>query len=166
MRSRLSPPRMEKVLDIASTYSFPPKLLLGIYILETTYRKRHHRIAENSLTVLSIMLHLLFRRKIRNFTIGCCQVGLTTLLSMSGNLRYRHAKHIGELSFKDISTILDGMSFKGSVAACAKWLENAFMKELYRNTSGKENILVRHLGQEYNGRYTYGLLLEDIFYLL
>lgn len=142
-------------------YDIPKELLIGIFTIETTYRKFYHRLAENILTVLSIVLNILFNGKVKNYTVGRCQIGLATILSLSGNYKYRHSKHITNLTFKDLLIIMKAMNFKGSVEVCASHLRVLYEKELSRGAD--EEILIRRIGEEFNGRYIYGLILEDMY---
>jgi hypothetical protein len=157
---KISEKKLQHIENVAALSKFPSELLLGIYILETTYRKWYHRWAENTLTIISVLLNIITKRKVKNYTIGRCQIGLATILSISGSLRYRHSKKIDNLSINDLKIIIKGMSFKGSVYLCFVHLNKLYNTELLRGTN--KDILIRRIGEEFNGRYIYGLLLEDL----
>lgn len=161
---RINNKKLQHIENVATLYKLPNELLLGVYILETAYRKWYHRCVENIFTILSIVLNITLKRKVKNYTIGRCQIGLATILSLSGELRYRHSKKIDNLDINDLKIIIKGMNFKGSVDLCSIHLKKLYGTELLRGTDN--DILIRRVGEEFNGRYIYGLLLEDLCRLL
>ena len=157
---KISKRKCTHILNTSTTQSIPQELLLGVYMLETTYRKWYHRIAENALTILSVILCIFFKRPVRNYTIGCCQIGLATLLTISGRARYRHSAQIDNLKWDDLACIMRGMTFSRNVEVCSKHLKNLLDRELIRGTM--YNTAIRNVGEDFNGKYTYGLMLEDL----
>ncbi|MEG1725928.1 MAG: hypothetical protein RR313_11090 [Anaerovoracaceae bacterium] len=159
MKTKASTKKM--VLYYAQKYAIPYELLMGTYTLETTYRKWYHRFAENSLVVFSAFLNFLFRKRIRNFTIGKCQVGLATILSHCGIPRYRHCAVIDKLTFKELGLLIRAMKMQGSLDCCA-WALSGFYQDEMTFTNSIHSAIVS-IGERYNGTYTYGVLLDIQF---
>lgn len=126
--------------QVAASFQVPSELLMGIYVLETTYRKWYHRILENVLTIMSILLNFIFKRRVKNYTIGPFQVGLATLLTNAGHPRYRHCLQLEKIDMKEFKIILEGMTFRGSAKACAQHLEKVYLREVVRSKDIDEGL--------------------------
>ena len=153
---------MEYINRTATEYSLPSALLYGVFTLETTYRRWYHRTAENILVVAMFFLNRLTGKPIRNFTIGCCQIGLATILTRHGHPKYRHSISLGNLSFEEFKVILYGMTFKASVECCAWTLSQYYADEMIRTND--LHTAIRNVGELFNGSHTYGILLEHQFF--
>jgi len=149
-----------KIKYYADKHGIPYEILLGIYTLETTYRVAIHRFAENSIVTILLFLNIMFGVRVKNFTIGHCQVGLATILICSGSPVYRHSKHLVGLSLQDCSTIIRAMRKNTNINCCAQYISSVYSN--FASIYGVGGTLVRRLGELYNGTYTYGLLLDNL----
>ncbi len=146
--------------SIADKYAIPCELLIGVYDIETTYRKWYHRWAENTLVFIGALMNILFHIRIRNFTIGRCQVGIATILCRFGFPRYRHCAEIDKLSLGEFKYIIKAMTIRGSIDCCAWALKGYYQEEMM--FANDVHTAIINVGQRYNGTYTYGILLDKI----
>lgn len=157
---KISNKKKDYIYNMSIKHCIPEELLLGIFILETTYRKWYHRTIENLFVIASILAHILFLRSVKNYTIGCCQIGLANLLISFDRPRYRHSLKLDDLTYVDLVIIIKGMFYRNNIQSCANLTEVLYNREISRGSS--KDIIIRRVGEEYNGKYTYGLMLENI----
>ena len=91
------------------------KICSGIIQIETTYRKKYFRICEYLALTIGIVFNLLLKRPIKNYTIGICQVGISTILSYYGKETYQHLDRIDKLSFCDVYNIIKSIYYKNNI---------------------------------------------------
>ena len=135
--------------------------LLGIYTLEGWFRPGVFRAGEYALVLAEGALALFRRGEAPNRTLGPCQLGLSTMLRARGRDVPLHTPRIryggpGDcLSMLRAASVpyalrlLDGRLGETFAEAAARWPERP---ELRR----------RRVGEEFNGQYAYGLMLEDV----
>jgi hypothetical protein len=138
----------------------PEDLLLGIMKIETTYRTIFHRTAENILTITGAVLCRLFRFKMKNYTIGCCQVGIASILSYFNHAYYGHSKRIAHIKFVWIRHLLYAMTARGSIEICAWKLTETYLSAMYKSKDTSDAY--REIGYRYNGTFSYGIMLDNI----
>lgn len=150
--------------ELASFHEIPQNLLVGIYLIETSFRPWYFRIGENILVIFCSILNLLFKKPFKNYTIGRCQIGIASILKYHGRSTYKHTKYITAITVEDLLNIIKSMYYKNNLEICSNMIVPLYKKSFY--TANNYNGQLCHVGEEYNGRYSYGLLLEDIVNLL
>lgn len=145
---------------VAINYSVPLELVNAIIGIETTYRKWYHRFIENFLVIVQIAFYHLLGTKIRNFTIGHCQIGIASILLFNGRNIYRHCRFIPNLEKGDTIKIIQAMRFEQNVTICINMLEKFYLKEVMQ--SNDIDIVFRRVGENYNGSYSYGLMVNQL----
>ncbi|MBE7031948.1 MAG: hypothetical protein E7401_03180 [Ruminococcaceae bacterium] len=141
-------------------YEIPYKICSGIIQIETTYRKRYFRICEYVVLMISIVLNLLLKRPIKNYTIGICQVGISTILSYYGKNTYQHLEKINRLSFCDAYNIMKAIYYKNNILVFCYRISCICGKSYFEKYSESQQAQI--VGEEYNGKYLYGLRLQAL----
>lgn len=137
-------------------------VLLGIYTLETYYRPLPCRLAEYGLLLFEGLLAPLRGGQVKNYTIGPCQIGLSTLL------RYRnydvplHCQRVPLPSFREFLILFRAAGTAYSAELLAYRLQDA-MQQAKERYPERMNLQCRVIGQEFAGRYSYGLILERAY---
>lgn len=137
-------------------------VLLGIYTLETYYRPLPCRLAEYGLLLWEGLLAPFRGRQVKNYTIGPCQIGLSTLL------RYRnydvplHGPTVPLPSFREFLLLFRAAGTAYSAELLAYRLQDA-MRQAKERYPERMNLQCRLIGQEFAGRYSYGLMLERAY---
>lgn len=149
---------------LSINYNMPENLLIGIYLIETSFRPLYFRVGEYVLVLLGSFLNLIFMVPLKNYTIGRCQIGIAAILQYYGKDTYKHTKYIKKITIDDFINIVKAMQYKTNFQICAEMVAGYYQKTLY--TASSYNLRLRYVGEEFNGRYSYGLLLEDIVNLL
>lgn len=146
--------------QIGARENCDPTLLLGIYTLESYYRPLNIRLAEYAMLLGEGLLCPFRGGQIRNYTIGPCQIGLSTLL------RYRHCsvelhcKRVPIPSVRAYLSLFRAASIAYSAGVLSYRLGDA-MQQAKQNYPGRFHLQCRYVGEAFNGRYSYGLLLEQ-----
>ena len=137
-------------------------VLLGIYTLESYYRPLTCRLAEYGLLLWEGLLAPFRGRQVKNYTIGPCQIGLSTLL------RYRkydvplHCQRVPLPSFREFLLLFRAAGTAYSAELLAYRLQDA-MQQAKERYPARINLQCRLIGQEFAGRYSYGLMLERAY---
>jgi len=143
----------------AEKYKVPFNLLFGIYIMETTFRRGFFRLAENSATILGILKNICFGSPVKNYTIGRCQVGLTSILIFYGYDNYNpHSLYVQGFNFYMLMLVFKSMFYKTNIEVFSKKV--ALYYNHIVNLSPDNAIILT--GEFYNGKFSYGLALERI----
>ena len=138
------------------------RILLSIYMIESFFRPLPIRIVEYVFAFCGSLRCLLTSKQVKNYTIGPCQIGLATILNYYGIVNYRHKKKIRIDSVKQIWLVFSAISTKVSL----RILENSLTpickraKEIF--SEDVDNQLY-YIGEQYNGRYSYGLMLSEVY---
>ena len=140
-------------------------IIMSIYAIEHFYRYWGFRMVEYFAGVWSGVLSIVFKRPMRNYTIGVCQLGLSTIRNYYGASYYQHSMNLQLNCFQDLREILSVMTIKNSVRILtyriAPFLEQA--QHIYPHS--RENQLC-YIGEQFNGRYSYGLMLNEVYEIL
>ena len=137
-------------------------VLLGIYTLETYYRPLPCRLAEYGLLLWEGLLAPFRGGQVKNYTIGPCQIGLSTLL------RYRncdvplHCQRVRLPSCREFLLLFRAAGTAYSAELLAYRLQDA-MRQAKQRYPARMNLQCRVIGQEFAGRYSYGLMLERAY---
>lgn len=150
--------------SLSEEYNMPKNLLAGIYLIETNFRPWYFRIGEYTFVILGAFLNMIFKIPLKNYTIGKCQIGISSILNFYGRNIYKHTRYIEHISKEDFLNIVNAMFDKKNFEICAKMVNGFYKRSL--NTANNYNFQLRHVGEEFNGRYSYGLLLEEVVCLL
>lgn len=149
---------------LSTQYYMPKNLLVGIYLIETSFRPWYFRIGEYIFVILGCLFNIVFGAPLKNYTIGKCQIGISSILKNSGKNVYKHVRYIRRIDKEDFLNILKAMHYKRNFRICAEMVNDFYERSLH--TANNYNSQLRHIGEEFNGRYSYGLLLDDIVCLL
>jgi hypothetical protein len=149
---------LQIICNNAKKYDVPFSVLLGIYIIETTNRNIIYRFAEYAITMIYGVLSLLFKMPIKNYTIGVFQIGLGNILSLKLNQNKKYTEYLVIRNFNEYITIIKGFK-KSNNIELASILVESLIKES-ENLSYLRQI--RYVGQKYNGRIEYGILLYKL----
>jgi len=141
-------------------YGVPKNILIGIYFIETSFRPLYFRICEYIFVILGVLLNFAFKVPLKNYTIGRCQIGISSILIFSGKDIYKHSRYIKKVSKSDFLNIVKAMHYKRNLEISALIVRRLYVKSF--KTANNYNNQLRHIGENYNGRYSYGLLLDEI----
>lgn len=143
-------------------YHIDPSILVSICIIESFFRPLPIRLGEYIIVLLLSMKCVVCRTAIKNYTIGKCQLGLSTILNFYGRNIYQHTKFINIFTFAEVKQLFGVISIRNSIDILSYRLDPIVErgKRIYPNN---ERSLIRYIGEQYNGRYSYGLLLEDVY---
>ena len=141
------------------------RILLGIYTLESFYRPLPLRMAEYGMLLSEGLLSPVRGGKIKNYTIGPCQLGLSTLLRDQGYQVELHCKQVPVPSIGAFLGLFRAASTAFSAQVLAHRLRDA-MEKAALDAPERFDLRCRYIGQVFNGRYSYGLLLERVCHLI
>ncbi len=158
---------LQPIFDQLTTeYNLPRGLLRTITRIEQAARPRYARIAEYSVLFLAFVRNKVFRVPIKNYTLGKCQLGISTILNYYNYGLYQHLKHIQTLSIKQILIIYSSAMSVKQYCILAKHLApiNERACNIYPDSSNENDLASRYIyiGEEFNGRYSYGLRLAEL----
>lgn len=149
---------LQIIYDNAEKQKVPFCVLLGIYIIETTNRTIVYRWIEYILTFFIGFFSFLFKIRIKNYTVGVCQIGLGNILLMNFNKDKRYDKYFIINSFSEYKAIIKGFNKKNNIKLAAILIKEFILESGNMNP----NRQIRYIGQIYNGRMEYGILLSKI----
>ena len=142
----------------AVEYGVPLNILIGIFMLEISSRGRLFRFAEYSATIAGILVNILFGVPVKNYTIGKCQVGLTSILIYHGFSDYNiHSRNVDNFNLKKLFLVVKSMRFKTNSRIFAEKISKYY--KTISNSSLAHNSII-FIGEYYNGKFSYGLSLE------
>jgi len=135
------------------------KIAVAILLIEQYFRPIQKRLLEYFLLTSNIVANFLFKIKLHNYTIGKSQVGITYILRYYGFERDIHSKYLYSLSLREAISILFRFNSYDELAILLKRVSTYYT---HLNSNNSDNIL-RKIGEMYNGKYSYGLLLESVY---
>jgi len=139
----------------------PANLLVAIFLIETKERPAYMRYGEYILVVFGAFQNTLMRKPVKNYTIGKCQLGLATILNYFGTSLYQHLEHIERFDAKDLGIVIKSVSSKIHFLILAHRVTPIYQRATRIYESDVENVCC-YVGEQYNGRYTYGILLSEV----
>lgn len=137
-------------------------IILSIILIETHFRPWYARLVEYILTFGEGIYSVLFHRPMKNFTIGISQIGIAHLLNSYGYNYYPHARSIVLVKFNQLLLIFHVILTKDVINQTISHVSPLLIQVQTVFPDDLSQQLV-WLGELYNGRYAYGLLLEDVF---
>ena len=136
-------------------------LLLGIYTMESFFRPLPYRMAEYGMLLAEGLLCPLRGSQVKNYTIGPCQLGLSTLLRYHGYSVELHCKRVPIPSVGAFLSLYRTAGTAYSAEVLAYRLQAA-MEQAKQAYPERFDLQCRSVGEEFNGRYSYGLMLEQV----
>lgn len=149
-------------IKYGNEYWTNPYVLLSVYTIETFYRPFWMRIVEYCAVFFGCARCLLLKRPMKNYTIGKCQLGLATILNFYGGDYYQHSRYILISSVDEIRQIFSVISEDRALEILAYRLQPITHKAACIYPELRENR-IRYIGEQFNGRYSYGMLLTEVF---
>lgn len=157
---------IERYLQLYGNCSdFHRTVCAGILLIETFYRPLHYRLAEYCITLGSCVYSLILKKPVKSYTIGIGQVGIARILNCSGYMTDPRQRHICIDSPKQLMCVLSSFrhskmtkiveQYVSQLITCA---QKAFPYDIDEQ--------IQYIGELYNGRYSYGLLLVEVFHYL
>lgn len=135
--------------------------LLGIYVIETHFRPLYRRLAEYAATAVTGLWSLVSGRPIRSWTIGPYQLGLPTILAYYGYPARLHDHTVHIPSLRALASIFSAAALSTGVRIL-DWRLAPTAREAARHWPDREGMRCRAVGEEFGGRFTYGLILERV----
>lgn len=140
------------------------RILVALFLIETTYRPWHYRVIEYVALFLLLWCNKILRKPIKNLTIGKCQIGLTTILNYYGCSKYMHLDYLDKLSIKEMLLILKAIKPDEYYKIFANKIRPLFYRAERIYGSKDERNISQYIGNQFNGQYIYGLLLAAVIY--
>lgn len=147
--------RIRFIKDNLKIHGLNISVCLGIYNIETTYRKFLFRTCENAFFILNFIANKLFKCKIKNITIGVFQIGLTSILKCNGYSIWQYYDYLQKMTFNQFVCVVKAMFFKNNV--------KIFCKKVSAYGTDYEDInrMIAKYGKLYNGSVNYILMLSN-----
>ena len=152
-------------IQFGDEYGTNPNVLLSIFAIETFYRPLWMRLIEYCVVFGGCIRSLLLKIPTKNRTIGRCQLGLATILNFYGSNHYQHSHGILISSIYEMRQIFSVLSKEQSIKILAYRLQPIAHRAvcIYPDLQEKQ---IRYIGEQFNGRYSYGMLLTEVFHQL
>ena len=140
---------------------FPANLLVGIYLIESGARPLPARAVEYLCVLVGIVGQILFHKPVKSYTIGKYQLGLPEMLNYIGVNTYAHSPFVS-IPIRKIPALLKSLQKSEQVKIFAGEVLRFYKKAI--NIYGEQDVdkICIYIGEQYNGRYSYGLLLGSI----
>ena len=149
-------------VKFGTDYGVNPDVLLSIFTIETFYRPLVMQVVEYCVVLLGCMRCLLLKIPTKNRTIGSCQLGLATILNFYGGNHYQHSQKILISSFSEVRQIFSVLSKERAIEILAYRLQPITHRAICIYPNLRENR-IRYIGEQFNGRYSYGMLLTEVY---
>lgn len=149
-------------IKYGNEYGINPSVLLSIFTVETFYRPVWMRVIEYCAVFFGCIRCLLLKIPMKNRTIGRCQLGLATILNFYEGNQYQHSYSISISSISEIRQIFSVISKERAIEILAYRLQPITRRAIciYPDVQEKR---IRYIGEQFNGRYSYGMLLTEVF---
>lgn len=141
------------------------KIFASIYAIESFYRPVPFRMAEYAVVLGVGAISIALKRTIRNYTIGVCQLGLSTIFNYYGGDYYQYATELRLSNMRCLSKLLSVISLKTSIKVLAYRIDPMLQRAQSIYPNNRENQLC-YIGEQFNGRYSYGLMLNSVYEIL
>ena len=133
--------------------------LLAILSVETEFRPLHFRMAEYFAAYGSSLWGLLFKRQVRSWTIGPCQLALSIILAYHGYEAGFHDRKVRIPSLGAYFCLFSALSKEKSLRILGWRLKDKYEYAL-KKWPERPELQIRAVGEEYGGRLSYGLMAE------
>ena len=137
-------------------------LLVSICLVESFFRPLSLRVCEYFVVFWSCIVSLFLHTPVKNYTIGKCQLGLAIILSFYGGGQYHHSNVVFVNGFFEIRQIFSVFFLSKSIEILAFNISPISQRagNIYPD---KHSSKIRYIGEQFNGRYSYGLMLADVY---
>lgn len=152
-------------IEFGSEYGINPNVLLSIFTIETFYRPPWMRLVEYCVIFFGCIRCFLLKKPMKNRTIGRCQLGLATILNFYGGNHYQHSHAILISSVSEMYQIFSVIKKDRAIEILAYRLQPITHRAICIYPDLQENR-IRYIGEQFNGRYAYGMLLTEVFHQL
>ena len=152
-------------IKFGDVYGINSNVLLSIFTIETFYRPLWMRLGEYCVVFFGCIRCLLLKIPMKNRTIGRCQLGLATILNFYGGTHYQHSHGILISSVSEVRQIFSVLSKERAIEILAYRLQPISHRAICIYPELRENR-IRYIGEQFNGRYSYGMLLTEVFHQL
>lgn len=139
-------------------YDIPFYVLLGIFIIETTNRTLVYRLIEYVAATAFGLISIIFKKSMKNYTVGVCQVGIGNILYMDLNRDIRYDKYIKLKNYNELKTVVMAYKKNNNIRMSAMLIKE-FLNESMELNSDRQ---IRYIGQKYNGKIEHGVLLSKL----
>lgn len=141
---------------------FQKRILTGILLIETFYRPFYYRIGEYSITLISCCWSLLFKKNIKSYTIGIGQIGIARILNLC-EYEFDPRQHYVQIrSLAQLICVISTLRRSKMVRLLEQYISQLITHAKETIPNNKEEQIL-YVGELYNGRYSYGLLLVEVF---
>ncbi|QOR35999.1 hypothetical protein IMX26_04065 [Clostridium sp. 'deep sea'] len=153
--------RTKKINEAADNYNIDPSILMSLYIIETYYRPFYARIFEYIILFLEWIFCNILNKPIRNYTIGPFQLGISKILFF-GNIKKCdiHISSIDSLSLFQVFKIYKYCILENNLDLCCKNISIIQHNNKRKWSNSISNV--GRIGQIYNGKISYGILLMKL----
>ena len=141
---------------------FQNKILTGILLIETFYRPFYYRVGEYCITLISCGWSLLFKKSIKSYTIGIGQLGIARILNLCGYKADPRQHYVQIHSLAQLICIITTLRRSKMVRVLEQYISQLVNRAKGAFPNNKEEQIL-YVGELYNGRYSYGLLLVEVF---
>ena len=140
---------------------FPTNLLVGIFLIESKARPLIARSIEYLCVFAGIAGQLFFQKPVKSYTIGKFQVGLPEIMNYIGVNVYDHTPYV-KVPVSKIPAFLNALLEPTQVEILTIEVLRFYKRAV--KIYGEKNVdkICIYIGEQYNGRYSYGLLLGSI----
>lgn len=149
-------------MEFGNKYGVNPNVLLSIFTIESFYRPFWMRMVEYCVVFFGCIRCLLLKIPTKNRTIGRCQLGLATILNFYGSNHYQHSHSVLISSISEMHQIFSAISKERTIEILAFRLQPITRRAICIYPDLRENR-IRYIGEQFNGRYSYGMLLTEVF---
>lgn len=152
---------IEDLQEAEQMNGFPTNLLVGIYLIESGARPLMVRTVEYLCVLAGVVGQILFHKPVKSYTIGKYQLGLPEILNYIGVKTYLHSPYV-TIPIRKILPFLKALRAKEQVEILVGEIMRLHKKAA--NIYGEDNVdkICIFIGEQYNGRYSYGLLLGSV----
>lgn len=141
------------------------RVMLSIYAIESYYRPFAFRIIEYMATIFWGILSVIFKIPMRNYTIGSCQLGIATICNYFGEDYYEHQTKIILSKLRTLIEALSVIPLRNTVKILEKHITPILRRAIRIYPDNIEQQLC-YVGEQFNGRYYYGLTLCETYMAL
>ena len=152
-------------IKFGNEYGVNPNVLLSIFTIESFYRPLWMRLVEYGVVFFGCIRCLLLKIPMKNRTIGKCQLGLATILNFYGSNHYQHSHSVLISSISEVCQIFSVTSKERAIEILAYRIQPITLRAVCIYPNLRENR-IRYIGEQFNGRYSYGMLLTEVFHQL
>lgn len=158
--------RIERYAKLCKNGSdFQRKVFTAVLLIESFYRPFYYRMGEYCFSVASCIYSLLLKKQVKAYTVGIGQIGIARILNYGGYKVDPFQHYVSINSVGQLMCVI--ASFRRS--EMIKIIEQYIFQLVTRAQETFPHDVdeqVQYIGELYNGRYSYGLQLVEVFHSL